>query len=166
MICHIIWMSPMLKFDLVRSSSVENFEDMLTIFVIFHLLRWVMWNNYIILYRIMSSHYIICYMTGFHAQVWPTEYSFSFGFLKTFWPILSKFKTRNCNLTWWKGTSGHSKLYAPWFADLHTDNILHCNIAIDWIRGLIAKGCSFVTDKEHYRSIKKETILTITVNSL
>ena len=25
-------------------------------------------------------------------------------------------------LTWWKGMSGHSKLYVPWFADLHTDN--------------------------------------------
>ena len=37
------------------------------------------------------------------------------------------------------------------------------DIAIDWVPGFIARGCSFVTDKEHYRSMKQETILTITV---
>ena len=162
MICHIIWMSPMLKFDLVRSSSVENFEDILTIFVIFtssgELCETII-SFYIVLY-----HHIIYYV------IWQ-DFMLKFDLLNihsvlAFWRHFDQFCQRNCNLTWWKGTSGHSKLYAPWFADLHTDNILHCNIAIDWIPGLIAKGCSFVTDKEHYRSIKEETILIITVNSL
>ena len=43
------------------------------------------------------------------------------GFLGHF-DHFCQYSKQETTLTWWKGMSGHSKLYVPWFADLHTDN--------------------------------------------
>ena len=84
MICHIIWMSPMLKFDLVRSSSVENFEDILTIFVIFtssgelcetimsfyivlyhHIKYYVIWQDFMLKFDLLNIHSVLAFWRHF-----------------------------------------------------------------------------------------------------
>ena len=43
------------------------------------------------------------------------------GFLGHF-DHFCQYSKQETSLTWWKGMSEHSKLYVPWFADLHTNN--------------------------------------------